>query len=176
MEFTCVVNKNKSTKKEKKKETMDATSLAQLYMETISSDAKRAEIITAREEVRKCQTSLLLEMGEVQLRLAKGEPVEESRRALLNSGLTLIECYLLSLECALLKVEFMRQVLNPSEDDRTIQSQVEYQRLLEELLFVQGKRAERILNSEPSLSTLVTPVVFQGVLAPFKQMCIANSG
>ena len=144
----------------------------------LSSEDSRDKLLDARTEVLKCQRVQLLEAGEVQLRLAKGEKVDEHRRTLLNQSLNLIECYLISLECALSKVDFLRAILNRDSDTEQIQNQIPYQSMLEELLVVQSVHAHRLLNKEPRLGDLVTPQVFHkesGILMPFKNMCVMKA-
>jgi len=156
--------------------TVDSTVVdaAKQLMENLSSDTTRTLLLDNRTLVQTRQRSLLLEAGEVQLRLAKGETVDSDRRSLLNRALTLVECYLMSLECALSKVDFLRLLLDPSSDTAAVQEQVDYQKMLEELLFVQSKHANKLLLQEPFLTTLVCPNLFDGVLKGFSQMCVAG--
>jgi hypothetical protein len=144
----------------------------------LSSEDNRDKLLDARTEVLKSQRIQLLQAGEVQLRLAKGEKVDETRRTVLNQALNLIECYLISLECALAKIDFLRQVLNQDTDAEIVQNQIPYQSMLEELLVVQSVHANRLLNKEPSLAAMVTPQVFhkeRGILMPFKNMCVMKA-
>ena len=147
---------------------------AQNLIERLATEETRSSLVKARIEVLDCQRKILLESGEVHLRIAKGEEVDPARKKLLNQCLNLIECYLTSLECALSKVDFLQIVLNPASDTASVQSQIPYQTMLEQLMAVQAINANRLINAEPTLTTLVTPTLFDknmGILLPFRQMC-----
>ncbi len=136
-------------------------------LQTLASEATHDQLLAARTAVQQNHRMLLLETGQIQLKVAKGEAVDQERKTLLNQALNLVECYLMSLEAALQKVDFLRQLLNPESNPADVQRGVDYQTVLEELLYVQKLHAEKLLRDEPVLADIVQPSVFRGVLKPF---------
>ena len=142
-------------------------------MMKLASDETEHALLDARTKVQQSQRILLLDSGQILLKQAKGEQVDAERRSLMNDALNLVECYLMSLECAVEKCRFLRQLLDPQTDASLVQEAVPYQQMLEELLFVQSKRAEKLLRDQSGVRHLVQENVFASLLRPFLECCVS---
>jgi len=158
----------------------DRTEEATQLLMKLCKEEIRDEILDARTQIYSQHRTLLLEVGETSLHHMKGRIVDPERKKHLNSALALVDCYLCSIECALIKIEFLKELLDPTSDSKLVQDQVPYQTMLEELLAVQGLHAESILHKNPDLDCIIQPSVFdktrgvrgKGILHVFRSMCV----
>ena len=150
----------------------DQINKAAEMMREIASERTETALFEARTAVAQCHRRLLVETGILQLKQFKQESVDSAQKQALNNALSLVDTYLIGLECALQKIAFLRLMLDPEADTAYIQSQVEYQNVLEEILHVQKLQADKLLQRDPSLRAKVNcPNVYDGILQGFAQFC-----
>jgi len=150
----------------------EEAALSTLILSRLSSSEKETEILDCRTEIQKRHRSLLLESGQVWVKLAQGEAVDSTRRTLLNQCLNLTEVYLTCLECALSNLLYIRQLLDLSSNSVDMQQAAPYHQMLEEMMYVQIRRGEKMIADCPELVFLVKPNVCETVLKPFQSICI----
>jgi hypothetical protein len=134
------------------------------WMEFLTQDDSKEKIRNLENALREQHSELLREMGEVHVRQieAKNPEIHKDRQTLISEKLTCVEVFLLIADCMSRKLLFLSQMLNPATSDETLQAQLPYQRLLEQIIFVERQR----------LATKPRPLAFPWEQYPFKALAM----
>ena len=130
----------------------------------LASEETRDRVLDARTLILQCHRDLLLESGQIHVRMAKKENVDATPKRFLNQCLNLVECYLIALECALKKIDILRVVLDTSVtiEKQEMENHLAYQKMLEDVLYVEMLRAKALIQEDSSVSLIVKPDIFLG--------------
>lgn len=143
---------------------------AQRLLEALCSEDFKTSVLDARSQVTQCQRSLLLEVGQIQLKVVQEGVIDTERKKFYNRCMDLVECYLIGLECALSKIQYIRELLDLTSDNEAVQSQMPYQKMLAEMMLMQRMRSRKLLADDSGLHDVVNPAVFDTILEPFQHV------